>query len=431
MNTFAIATLGCKVNAYESGSYCEGLAQAGFIEVDFKEKADIYVINTCAVTNTAAAKSRQKINQAKRQNPDALICVVGCYVQVASDKLSQDDQIDVLIGANGKQNLVKQVLESFQDKKKHIHIENVREQAEFEDLPLSAFEHKTRAFLKVQDGCNQFCAYCVIPYARGKERSMDEESAIMRAKQLVSHGHKEIVLSGIHTGRYGRDKNTTLTNLIRRLCEEVEGLERIRISSIEIVEITDELIDYMAKNKKVAKHFHIPLQAGCDATLKRMGRPYTTKQFFTRVEEIRTRIPHISISTDLIVGFPMENEEEFKETLDFLKEIKFSFIHVFPFSPKQGTPAWSMKGQVDEKTKKNRVALVGKISQQGYHEYMKTFINQSLDVLIETVDDQGRSHGHASEYIPVMIQDKLKTNSMVQAVGAELVEKELSANIKE
>lgn len=431
MNTFAIATLGCKVNAYESGSYCEGLKQAGFLEVDYKEKADVYIINTCAVTNTAAAKSRQKINQAKRQNPDALICVVGCYVQVASDKLKQDEQIDVLIGASGKKNLVNLVLASLNDKKKQMQIEDVRENAEFEDLPLSTFEHKTRAFLKVQDGCNQFCAYCIIPYARGKERSMDEEKAITIARKLVEHGHKEIVLSGVHTGRYGRDQNTTLANLIRRMCKEITGLERIRISSIEIVEITDELIELMAENPKLAKHFHIPVQAGSNATLKRMHRPYTTQQFLNRVNEIRSRIPNISISTDLIVGFPMENEEEFNETLDFLEEIKFSFIHVFPFSPKEGTPACIMKGQIDEKTKKNRATLIGKLSKQGYHEYMSTFINREMDVLVETVDEQGKSHGHTSEYIPVVILDELKPNSIVKVVGSCIVEEELCASVKE
>ncbi len=431
MNTFAIATLGCKVNAYESGSYCEGMKQAGFVEVDYKEKADVYIINTCAVTNTAAAKSRQKINQAKRQNPDALICVVGCYVQVASDRLKQDEQIDVLIGASGKKDLVKRILDSFKEKKKQIQIENVREQAEFEDLPLSTFEHKTRAFLKIQDGCNQFCTYCVIPYARGKERSMDEDRAIEIAKKLVEHGHQEIVLSGVHTGRYGRDKNTTLVHLIRRMCNEINDLKRVRISSIEIVEISDELIDLMAENPKIAKHFHIPLQSGSDETLKRMHRPYTTKEFLSRVNEIRNRIPDISISTDLIVGFPMESEEEFQETLDFLNEIKFSFIHVFPFSSKEGTPAFSMKGQVDEKTKKKRAALVGKRSQQGYHEYMRSFVGQEMDVLIETIDDEGQSHGHTSEYIPIVIMDRLKPNSMIKAIGSYMKENELCAKVKE
>ncbi len=431
MNTFAIATLGCKVNIYESGSYSEGLKKAGLQEVDFKEKADVYIINTCAVTNTAAAKSRQKINQAKRQNPDALICVVGCYVQIASEKMRQDEEIDILIGASGKKDLVSNVLESMREKEKRIKIEDVREYAEFEDLPCTTFEHKTRAFLKVQDGCNQFCAYCIIPYARGKERSMDEDIAIETAKKLVEHGHKEIVLSGVHTGRFGRDKNTSLAHLIRRMCDEIEGLERIRISSIEIVEITDELIDLMANNPKIANHFHIPVQSGSNETLRRMHRPYTTEQFLNRVNEIRKKIPGISISTDLIVGFPMESDEEFKETLDFLNKIQFSFIHVFPFSSKEGTIAHTMKGQVDEKIKKNRASLVGKLSKQGYHEYMNTFVNQELEVLIETIDENGISHGHSSEYIPTAICQKLNPNQLVKVIGSKLVQDEFYAKVKE
>ena len=428
MTTYAMSVLGCKVNAYEAESTAQSLRQCGYTEVGFKEKADVYLIFTCAVTNTASGKSRQRIHQAIRQNPDALICAVGCDVQINAQKLSQDERIDVLIGSADKDRIAELIGEALKRRQRLMRIADVRQQARFESLPLSSFQHQTRAYLKVQDGCNQFCAYCIIPYARGRERSMPLSEALREATQLAQH-HPEIVLAGIHTGRYGKDIGTDLCALIRGLCA-IEPLQRIRISSIEITEISDELLDLMAQHSRIARHLHIPLQSGCDATLQRMRRPYTTEQFFSRVEQIRHRFPDIAISTDLIVGFPGESEAEFAATMEFLNRIQFSFLHVFPFSCKSGTAAAAMKDQIDPQTKKQRVKAVGQISHQGETAMKKSRIGQPLDVLIETVHP-GWSFGHSSEYLPVWFPCSLTPGQRVTGLGAQLKEDRLIAQLKE
>ena len=405
MASVAISTLGCKVNAYESESTAQALRQRGYQTVDFKEKADVYIIFTCAVTNTAASKSRQKIHQARRQNPDALVCAVGCYVQIQAD-----------------QQLIDEALR--QRREPIVELHDVRTSAEFEMLPLDEFEHQTRAYLKVQDGCNQFCAYCIIPYARGRERSLPLDEALKEARRLAQK-HKEIVLAGIHTGRYGKDRDTSLCDLIRGMCE-IEPLERIRISSIEITEITDELLTLMETQPKIARHLHIPLQAGCDATLKRMGRPYTTAQFMARVEEIRTRIDGISISTDLIVGFPQESEAEFAATMAFLKQIQFSFIHVFPFSPKTGTPAQRMSGQISSEVKKQRARQVGEFSRNSYYAVKSSWIGKDVDVIIETCVN-GVAFGHSSEYLPVQIDGEFASGQRIVARCTHMLGDQLAA----
>lgn len=425
MTTVAISTLGCKVNAYESESTAQALRQRGYQTVDFKEKADVYIIFTCAVTNTAASKSRQKIHQARRQNPDALVCAVGCYVQIHAEQMSEQEKIDLLIGSSGKDKLPQLIDQALQQRQVPIvPIQDVRQVAEFEMLPLDEFEHQTRAYLKVQDGCNQFCAYCIIPYARGRERSLPLDEALQEARRLAQK-HKEIVLAGIHTGRYGKDRNTSLTELIRGM-GSIESLKRIRISSIEITEITDELLELMEKQPKIARHLHIPLQAGCDATLKRMGRPYTTQQFLQRVEEIRARIEGISISTDLIVGFPQESDEEFAATMAFLKQIRFSFCHVFPFSAKTGTPAQRMSGQVPANIKKQRAQEVGDFSRSSYYEVKSRWIGKAVDVLIETCEN-GVSFGHSSEYLPVQVEGQWASGQLVRACCTHMIGDQLVA----
>ena len=401
MTTFAIATLGCKVNTFESCGYQNALLKKGYEEVDFKDVADIYIINTCAVTNIAASKSRTKIHQAKAKNPNALICVVGCYAQVGYDYLMEHEQIDVLVGSEGKNQFVDLIEEALKGNKVKTTLHDVRASSVFEALPLNHFEHQTRAFLKIQDGCNQFCSYCIIPYARGKERSMDEYEAIKVANTLCEHGHKEIVLTGIHTGRYGNGNNTSLTKLLQRMINEVKGLERIRISSIELNEITDDFLTLMKNNDKIAKHLHIPLQAGCDSTLKNMNRPYDMEYFKKRVKAIKEYIPNISISTDIIVGFPMESEEDFMISKQNIEEIAFTFLHVFPYSAKQGTKAAKMKGQLTNVEKKKRVSALVETSKRLYTNYKETFIGKEVDVLFEKVKD-GMLIGHSSEYLEVM-----------------------------
>lgn len=400
MTTFAIATLGCKVNTYESQGYESALLDKGYQEVSFKDKADVYIINTCAVTNTAGSKSRQKIHQAKALNKDALIVVVGCYAQIAKEQLLEMEHVDILIGSAGKKELVNRIEDALHGVKKVNVLEDVRALKVFEALPVHHFEHQTRAFLKIQDGCNQFCSYCIIPFARGAERSLPEDEVVSLAKSLCANGHKEIVLSGIHTGRYGRDLNTTLTHIMKRLCNEVPRLERIRISSIEMNEITDELLEFMQQEPRIARHLHIPIQSANNTVLKNMNRPYDVEWFKERVNYIRSLMPEISISSDVIVGFPQESEEEFENTVKNIKDMKLSFLHIFPYSKRDHTKAAKMSGHLSNAVKKDRAAKLAECSKELYAEYKKSFINKEVSVLFEKEVD-GMLFGHTSEYLEI------------------------------
>ena len=403
MTTFAIATLGCKVNTYESQGYESALLDKGYEEVSFKDKADIYIINTCAVTNTAGAKSRQKIHQAHAANPDAIIAVVGCYVQTSKDAMEAMEHVDIIVGSDGKSQLADMIEHAFVHRDKQVMLHDVRQVKAFEALPIHKFEHQTRAFLKIQDGCNQFCSYCIIPYARGAERSLKEEEALRVATDLVKNGHLEIVLSGIHTGRYGRDIGTNLLHLMKRMVNEIDGLKRIRISSIEMNELSDELLMYMKEEKKIARHLHIPIQTANNTVLKNMNRPYDVEWFKQRVEYIRSLMPDISISTDVITGFPQESEEEFMDTMKNIKEINFSFLHVFPFSKRDNTVAAKMSGHIENKVKKERAGKLIEISKELYDRYKEHFIGKEVDVLLEKMED-GYLFGHTSEYLPVYVK---------------------------
>ena len=411
MKSYGICTLGCKVNTYEAESVNQQLKERGYIEKDFKEVCDIYIIFTCAVTNTASSKSRKKIHQAIRQNKDALICVVGCYVQIDVDNLQKDDHIDILIGSKYKDKLV-DYIERYENKQMNM-VEELNN-VPFEKLIVDSFEHQTRAYLKIQDGCNQYCSYCIIPYARGHERSMNPQEVINEAKLLSLH-HKEIVLTGIHTGRYGKEYGVSLAKLIKMILANCPQIDRIRISSIEITEIDEELIELIKNDKRVAAHLHIPLQSGDNRTLKRMNRPYTCEEFLNKITYIREQIPFISISTDLIVGFVQESEEEFAHTYEFLKECAFSFIHVFPFASKKGTKAYNMSGHVDNATKKLRSNQCLALSKNLNYVFASKFINQEVEVLVEG-NDANYSFGYTSEYIYVYIDEKIMPNTMVKAV---------------
>ena len=411
MKSYGICTLGCKVNTYEAESVNQQLKERGYIEKDFKEVCDIYIIFTCAVTNTASSKSRKKIHQAIRQNKDALICVVGCYVQIDVDNLQKDDHIDILIGGKYKDKLV-DYIERYENKQMNM-VEELNN-VPFEKLIVDSFEHQTRAYLKIQDGCNQYCSYCIIPYARGHERSMNPQEVVNEAKLLSLH-HKEIVLTGIHTGRYGKEYGVSLAKLIKMILANCPQIDRIRISSIEITEIDEELIELIKNDKRVAAHLHIPLQSGDNRTLKRMNRPYTCEEFLNKITYIREQIPFISISTDLIVGFVQESEEEFAHTYEFLKECAFSFIHVFPFASKKGTKAYNMSGHVDNATKKLRSNQCLALSKNLNYVFASKFINQEVEVLVEG-NDANYSFGYTSEYIYVYIDEKIMPNTMVKAV---------------
>ena len=395
MKTIAFHTLGCKVNTYESNAMLKIFNEAGYQEVDFKEIADVYVINTCTVTNTGDSKSRQMIRKAIRKNPQATVCVVGCYSQIAPEEIEQIEGVGVVLGTQHRKDIVKYVDEYLKTGKPVIKVDNVMNLNKFEDLNIDRFKN-TRAFLKIQDGCNNFCTYCIIPYARGRVRSRDKDSVLNQAKTLVANGYVEIVLTGIHTAGYGEDlDNYSFYDLLVDLVK-IDGLKRLRISSIETSQISDEIINLIGSNDIIVDHLHIPLQSGCDATLKRMNRKYTTSQYLEKINKIRNYLPNIAFTTDAIVGFPGESDEEFEETYNFIKEVNYSELHVFPYSPRRNTPAAKMKDQVDDKIKHERVNRLLELSKELNRDF-------ALKVLFEKRDGDYLV-GHASDYLKVRVK---------------------------
>ena len=417
--SFAISTLGCKVNIFESEAYSNQLSKIGYIEVDFAEKADIYIINTCAVTNAASAKSRQKISQARMRNKDALICVVGCYAQVEHELLMEQFDIDLLIGSNQKNKLPELIEQALQ--KQQISVVKMNRDSLFEHLSVEKFHAHTRAFLKIQDGCNQYCSYCIIPSARGNERSLDLETAISQANLLVKNGHKEIVLTGIHTGRYQDQNGNTLFHLLKDLIA-IKELKRIRISSIEATEITDDILHLIKTNSKIANHLHIPLQSGSNTILREMNRNYTKMEYLNIIQNIRNEVPDISISTDVIVGFPSESEELFRESLQFIESCDFSFLHVFPYSLRKNTKAAAMKSIITSSIKKERVSTLMTLSQELRKNYIRSIENKTLSVLVEK-QNQNICSGYCDEYFEICFEsDQDCLNKFVEVNHIEISE---------
>lgn len=411
MKKVAFLTLGCKVNTYESEAMLKLFHDAGYESVDFKELADVYVINTCTVTNTGDSKSRQMIRKAIRQNPQATVCVVGCYSQVASEEVAQIEGVGVVLGTQFRNRIVEFVEEYRRTKQTVIHVADVMKLSRFEDLDIDEFTRNTRAFLKIQDGCNNFCTYCIIPYARGRIRSRDKDSVLKQAQKLVEHGFVEIVLTGIHTAGYGQDfADYSFYDLLVDLTTQVKGLKRLRISSIEMSQITHEIIDLIATSPIIVDHLHIPIQSGCDKILKKMNRHYTTKEFAQKLQELKVKLPSLSITTDVIVGFPSETDEDFQSTYKWIEEMHFNQLHVFPYSPRKGTPAARMKEQVDGKTKHQRVKTLMELSHQLQHDFAYKQIGKTLEVLIEEPDGDAMI-GHASNYL------KVKTKLSKDSVG--------------
>lgn len=395
--TVAVYTLGCKVNLYESELIISLLKENNYTLVDFNEKADIYIINTCSVTNESDRKDRKIINEARRKNKEAIIVVTGCYSQINPETINAD----IILGNKDKSKII-DLLEDYIKNKKQIKQIYDLTKVEFEKMNINKFENHTRAFVKVQDGCNAFCSYCIIPYARGRIRSKDLNETIEEVTNLVNNGYKEIVLTGIHTGRYGIDKNTNLYELLKKLVQ-IPKIFRIRLSSIEINEITDEIIKLIKTNDIMAKHLHIPLQSGSDKILTLMNRKYDIDYFVKKIETIRKEIPDISITTDLIVGFPNETEEDFKDTIKLLNEIKFTKIHTFPYSKRKNTKAASMPNQIDGMTKKKRVHEVLDISNKYELEFYKSKLNKEYEVVKEERKN-GECIGYTSNYIPVILE---------------------------
>ncbi|MGN1352983.1 MAG: tRNA (N(6)-L-threonylcarbamoyladenosine(37)-C(2))-methylthiotransferase MtaB [Bacilli bacterium] len=400
-------TLGCKVNAYESEYILSSFKDRGY-EIT-NDIADIYIVNTCSVTNTSDAKSRKVINRLIRENPNSIIVVMGCMIEANKDM--EIPGVSLIIGNKDKNKVVDLVENYLKDKQtKKILYDNFDDT--FEDMFITNMTSHTRAFVKIQDGCENFCSYCIIPYTRGKQRSKDPDLVIKEIETLVSNGYKEIVLTGIHTGHYGSDLQTTFPDLLKRIVK-INGLERLRISSIEITELNDEFFEVLKANPIIVSHLHIPLQAGSDTVLQAMNRKYLTNYFEAKVKKIREIRPDISLTTDVIVGFPGETEEEFQETLDFVSKIKFTKVHVFPYSRRKGTKADTMPNQIPENIKKERVKRLIDLSNKLEKEYLDLFLNKEIEVLIEE-EYPDYSLGHTGNYLKVKVLKPFKSNELIK-----------------
>ena len=424
MRTAALHNLGCKVNSYETEAMQQLLEEAGYEIVPFHEKADVYIINTCSVTNIADRKSRQMLHRAKKQNPDAVVVAAGCYVQAAAEELKADLAVDVIIGNNKKQDLVPILEEYFKDKSDRSHVIEISETHEYERLSIHKIADHTRAFLKIQDGCNQFCSYCIIPYTRGRVRSRRLDEVVAEVRELAAAGYQEVVLTGIHLSSYGVDfkeeeKKENLLSLIKQV-HEVEGIRRIRLGSLEPRIITEEFAQALASMPKFCPHFHLSLQSGCDKTLKRMNRHYTTEEYAAGCEILRRYFDNPAITTDVIVGFPGETEEEFEETKAFLERIGFYEMHIFKYSRRAGTRADRMPDQIPEQVKSVRSEILLKLEKQMSKAYRESFLGRNKTVLLEEKTEiNGREYmiGHTMEYVKAVVpyEENLK-NKMAEGV---------------
>ena len=411
----ALHNLGCKVNAYETEAMQQQLEERGYEIVPFDQKADVYIINTCSVTNIADRKSRQMLHRAKKLNPEAVVVAAGCYVQVASDALKEDDSVDIIVGNNNKARLADILEEYMRDRQgnEEGYVLDIARAQEYEELHVSRLGEHTRAFIKVQDGCNQFCSYCIIPYARGRVRSRKPEDVEAEVKGLVARGYREVVLTGIHLSSYGTEHmegspvkggdwdSGPLWDLIERI-HRVEGLERIRLGSLEPRIITREFAEKLAGLPEFCPHFHLSLQSGCDATLKRMNRHYTTEDYLRRCGILREIFDHPAITTDVIAGFPGETEEEFEETRRFLETVRFYEMHVFKYSKRQGTRAAVMEDQVPEQVKARRSDVLLELEKTMSREYRERFAGSRVSVLFEEAAEIGGKWymmGHTPQYV--------------------------------
>ena len=419
-------TLGCKVNTYESEYILSSFKDKGFSIVNDNSKADIYIINTCSVTNQSDAKSRKVINRIVRENSDAIVVVMGCFIEANQDYTH--DGVSIIIGNKDKKRIVDLVLEYIEDRKaKKLLYPNFDN--EFEDMFITNMSSRTRAFVKIQDGCENFCSYCIIPYTRGKCRSKKKSVVIDEVTSLVNNGYKEVVLTGIHTGHYGEDGNTTFPELLKELVQ-IPKLERLRISSIEITELNEDFLKVLKNSPIIVDHLHIPLQAGSDTILELMNRKYDTKYFMNKIQEIRKIRPLISITTDVIVGFPSETDELFRETYDFIKKVGFTKLHVFPYSRRKGTKADLMPNQIDEIIKKDRVNELINLSNSLEKEYLDNFVNKVVEVLIET-NDNNISVGHTGNYLKVVINKELEKNELINVKIIKRVDNYLEGEVYE
>lgn len=421
----AFSTLGCRVNQYETEAMAEKFIKEGYDIVDFSETADVYVINTCTVTNVGDKKSRQMIGRARRLNSDAVIAVVGCYSQIAPEEIANIEGVDVVLGTRNKGEIVYWINKFINVKNQIVEVNDVLRNKQFEELKIEEYQDKTRAFLKIQDGCNRFCSYCLIPFARGAVCSKAPEKVINEVQELALHGFKEIILSGIHIASYGHDLNgnVTLIDILEKI-ETVNGIERVRIGSIDPTYFDDETIERLSSLKKLCPHFHLSLQSGCDETLKRMNRHYTSAEYKDIVYKLRGKIKGLSITTDVIVGFPGETDKEFDITYAFLKEIKLSKMHIFKYSPRKGTKAAQLKEQVDSSTKEERSSKLIELNKQLEKDFIRSFVGKNMDVLFEQrlTNQNDTYEGYTPNYIKVIA--KSDTDLQGRIVNTILLQEE-------
>ena len=423
-------TLGCKVNQYETNAMMQKFQENGYEIVEIDNVSDICVVNTCTVTNMSDRKSRQALRKVKDKNKDAIIVATGCYAQSSKEELEKMPEIDVVLGNEEKRDIVKYVEKYFEQNQKLTAVQDISVQKEFEDMGQISYTEKIRAVIKVQDGCNQFCTYCIIPYARGRIRSRKIESVKEEVIELAKNGIKEVVVTGIHVASYGKDleEDIGLIDLLEEI-NKIDGIERIRLSSLEPTLITEDFVNRLSKLNKICDHFHLSLQSGCDETLKRMNRHYTTAEFKKATELLRKAYPNVALTTDIIVGFPGETDEEFNTTYEFLKGINFYKMHVFKYSPRHGTKAEKMPNQVDGNIKEERSRKLIELSDKNEKDQNKKYINTNLKVLIEEFED-GYYKGHTTNYIMVKIkenaenlQNKIVTAKIIGDEGIDLIGK--------
>lgn len=441
LNSVAFLTLGCKVNSYETEAIKKLFEEENFTVVDFSEKADVYVINTCTVTNIADRKSRQMLHKARKLNDQAIVVAVGCYAQAAGDVLKEDEAIDIVIGNNRKKDIIHILKEHVYGETLIDTVIDINKETEYEELTIESVAEKTRAYIKIQDGCNQFCSYCIIPYARGRVRSRREEDVIKEVTSLVEQGYKEIVLTGIHLSSYGIDFNKkedyledalnlehNLLNLILNL-SEINGLKRIRLGSLEPRIITEEFVKTLANNDKLCPHFHLSLQSGSNATLKRMNRRYDANEYLEKCNLLRQYFKNPAITTDVIVGFPGETEEEFNETKEFVKKVNFASMHIFKYSIRKGTKAATMKDQVKDDIKTDRSNQLIELEKDMSYSYKEGFVGDTEKVLIEeSIEINGKIYqiGHNERYVKMGFESTTDyTNEIVQVKVLGLLNKDI------
>ena len=430
MKKVAFYTLGCKVNQYETEAMLELFEKEGYEKAETEDYADVYVINTCTVTHMSDRKSRQYIRRMKKKNPDAIIAVVGCYSQVSPEEILSIDEVNLVMGTNDRKKIVEEV-KKIDASRKVSTVDDIMKVKAFEEIEINKTNGKTRAFMKIQDGCDRYCSYCIIPYARGRVRSRDLESIVKEVENLASNGYKEVVLTGIHVASYGKDikdSDIKLLDVIKQI-NDIEGIERIRLSSVEPILFTDEFVEAVSTMDKVCPHYHLSLQSGCDETLKRMKRRYTTEEYKAIVDRLRAAIPNVSITTDVIVGFPGETNEEFDKTYEFLKDIELTHMHVFKYSPRKGTPAATMENQVDPSTKHDRSEKLLQLNEENFNKFGQKMLDKEFNVLFEQKVGDNKYEGLTENYVKVIVESDNDISEQILKVKIKDIKNEFLEGI--